>query len=259
MLQRLSEMMQLPEVMRDEFDELMTGAGSKLPQAIRETLEALKPGSDSELVRPGLLRRRPAPPSPSLQRPPSSALFAPQPPYLSSPQLPPPMHDRVGSPPPRLGASPKLGSVEWAELSWGRRRAPEPPPLDTGAAMATKALHALKEFAAGLPDESSQTAFAAGAEPVYAFCERYKGGLIDNSTGIVCRLIERFLAVERFYPDDRSELLGVTKLSAHHSDNGKTLQARCHCHYHRHLHLTSPPIPSCRRCSRTRRSSARCR
>jgi len=60
---------------------------------------------------------------------------------------------------------------------------------------------------------------------VYAFCERYKGGLIDNSTGIVCRLIERFLAVERFYPDDRSELLGVTKLSAHHSDNGKTLQA----------------------------------
>ena len=136
------------------------------------------------------------------------------------------MHDRVGSPPPRLGASPKLGSVEWAELSWGRRRAPEPPPLDTGAAMATKALHALKEFAAGLPDESSQTAFAAGAEPVYAFCERYKGGLIDNSTGIVCRLIERFLAVERFYPDDRSELLGVTKLSAHHSDNGKTLQAR---------------------------------
>ena len=92
--------------------------------------------------------------------------------------------------------------------------------------MATKALHALKEFAAGLPDESSQTAFAAGAEPVYAFCERYKGGLIDNSTGIVCRLIERFLAVERFYPDDRSELLGVTKLSAHHSDNGKTLQAR---------------------------------
>lgn len=51
-------MMQLPEVMRDEFDELMTGAGSKLPQAIRETLEALKPGSDSELVRAAA----PAPP-----------------------------------------------------------------------------------------------------------------------------------------------------------------------------------------------------
>ena len=195
------------------------------------------------------------------------------------------MHDRVGSPPPRLGASPKLGSVEWAELSWGRRRAPEPPPLDTGAAMATKALHALKEFAAGLPDESSQTAFAAGAEPVYAFCERYKGGLIeqrercpalplltplslyrykggliDNSTGIVCRLIERFLAVERFYPDDRSELLGVTKLSAHHSDNGKTLQARWPLHLHCHqCHPPHRPIPSCRRCSRTRRSSGRCR
>ena len=158
------------------------------------------------------------------------------------------MHDRVGSPPPRLGASPKLGSVEWAELSWGRRRAPEPPPLDTGAAMATKALHALKEFAAGLPDESSQTAFAAGAEPVYAFCERYKGGLIDNSTWIVCRLIERFLAVERFYPDDRSELLGVTKLSAHHSDNGKTLQARWPPSPPLPpLPSSSPPIPSCRR------------
>ena len=71
-LQRLSEMMQLPEVMRDEFDELMTGAGSKLPQAIRETLEALKPGSDSELVRPAscvAARAAPFPSAPSLLRP----------------------------------------------------------------------------------------------------------------------------------------------------------------------------------------------
>jgi len=69
-------MMQLPEVMRDEFDELMTGAGSKLPQAIRETLEALKPGSDSELVRPAAhgaaaLHLRPFPFS-ALPPPPSS-------------------------------------------------------------------------------------------------------------------------------------------------------------------------------------------
>ena len=41
------------QVMRDEFDELMTGAGSKLPQAIRDALLELKPeaAAGSELVR----------------------------------------------------------------------------------------------------------------------------------------------------------------------------------------------------------------
>jgi biotin carboxyl carrier protein len=103
-LQRLSEMMQLPEVMRDEFDELMTGAGSKLPQAIRETLEALKPGSDSELVRPAT----PAPPC----RPPL--------PFSALPPPPSSLHS--------LRISLHRSCPRRCTTAWGRRRPASAPP-----------------------------------------------------------------------------------------------------------------------------------
>ena len=61
-------------------------------------------------------------------------------------------------------------------------------------------------------DEASKVALRGQAAPVFEFGNRFKGGTLDMSTGVVRSFIEHFLRVEKLYPDDRSELLGVFNL-----------------------------------------------
>ena len=137
-LEQLVELLLNPAVLQSEYDELMTGAGSKLPQAPRERLVALQ-----------------------------------------------------GSP----------------DESFGSR-----------------VLAVLDEFVMSA-DQTTANSFREQAAPLYAFADRYKGGILDNSTHIVRGFIDHFLAIEKFYPDDRSELLGVYNLNNAQEDKTKVLQA----------------------------------
>ena len=130
-LARLQEMLVAPETLVHEWDELMAGVGSKLPQGAREKL--------AELV---------------------------------------------------------------------------PDPTNDGPFGAT-VLRALSEAEASMED-GAVTAFKQQAEPIYEFATRFKHGLLDNATGVVREFLEHFIAVERFYPDDKSELLGVYNLNIAH-------------------------------------------
>ena len=65
-------------------------------------------------------------------------------------------------------------------------------------------------------DDATLTAFKGQAAPVYDFATRFKNGLLDNSTAVVRSFLEHFIAVEKFYPDDKSELLGVYNLNLAH-------------------------------------------
>ena len=137
-LEQLVELLLDPAVLQSEYDELMTGAGSKLPQAPREQLVALQGSADE----------------------------------------------------------------------------------DFGA----RVLAVLDEFVVSA-DETTANSFRGQAAPLYAFADRYRGGMLDNSTHIVRGFIDRFLAIEKFYPDDRSELLGVYNLNNAQEDKAKVLQA----------------------------------
>ena len=65
-------------------------------------------------------------------------------------------------------------------------------------------------------DEAALAAFRSQAAPIFEFAQRFKNGLLDMSTGVIRSFIEHFIAVERFYPDDKSELLGVYSLNLAH-------------------------------------------
>jgi hypothetical protein len=84
-------------------------------------------------------------------------------------------------------------------------------------------------------DEASKVALKGQAAPVFEFGNRFKGGPLDMSTGVVRSFIEHFLRVEKLYPDDRSELLGVFNLcQAHPSDPATALQGvLSHCNVER--------------------------
>ena len=68
-------------------------------------------------------------------------------------------------------------------------------------------------------DDAAATALRGQAVDLVAFGMRFKGGLVDMSTGVIRGFIEHFLRVEKFYPDDRSELLGVYNLTQAHPDD----------------------------------------
>ena len=125
-------------VMHSEFEELMTGAGSKLPQAPREALGAL-----------------------------------------------------LGGPDEGLGG---------------------------------RVLKVLDAFVAAA-DEDTALAFKGSAAPLYSFGERYRTSTLDNATGVVRSFVEHFIAIEKFYPDDHSELVGVLNLNAAHEDKATVLLA----------------------------------
>ena len=84
-------------------------------------------------------------------------------------------------------------------------------------------------------DEASKVALKGQAAPVFEFGNRFKGGPLDMSTGVVRSFIEHFLRVEKLYPDDRSELLGVFNLcQAHPNDPATALQGvLSHCNVER--------------------------
>ena len=125
-------------VMHSEFEELMTGAGSKLPQAPREALGAL-----------------------------------------------------LGGPDEGLGG---------------------------------RVLKVLDAFVAAA-DEATALAFKGSAALLYSFGERYRTSTLDNATGVVRSFVEHFIAIEKFYPDDHSELVGVLNLNAAHEDKATVLLA----------------------------------
>lgn len=145
-LHKLSELLLDPEVMWSEYDELMAGPGSKLPEKPRLALAAL--------LTPG---RR---------------------------------------------ASPH-GSEGFGEA--------------VGATLAA--------FVATLDDGSATAAFKAASEPVAAFADKYKTGMLDMSTMVTASFLEHFLEVESVYPDDRSEIVGVLHLNESLNDPAKVLQA----------------------------------
>jgi len=137
-LELLSAILTDARVMHSEFEELMTGAGSKLPQAPREALSAL-----------------------------------------------------LGGPDEGLGA---------------------------------RVLQVLDAFVAAT-DEQTALAFKGQAAPLYSFGERYRTSTLDNATGVVRSFVEHFIAIEKFYPDDHSELVGVLNLNAAHEDKATVLLA----------------------------------
>ena len=121
MLARLSEILVTPETLVHEWEELMAGVGSKLPQGPREKLAVLVPD-----------------------------------------------------------------------------------PTNDGPFGAT-VLECMSAATSHM-DEATFTTFKQQAEPLYDFATRFKNGLLDNSTMVVREFIEHFIAVERFYPDDKSEV-----------------------------------------------------
>uniref|UniRef100_A0A7S4BXK4 Acetyl-CoA carboxylase n=1 Tax=Chrysotila carterae TaxID=13221 RepID=A0A7S4BXK4_CHRCT len=147
-LQRLSALLLNPKVMSAEFDELIAGPGSKLPQAPRAALEQLHAQGNVH------------------------------------------KHDCFGS----------------------------------------LVLDALRAHEATLPDAAAVAAFRAAAEPVYSFGHKYESGMLDFSTSCIASFIEHFLLVERVYPDDRAELLGVYHLNEAHKDDVDTVLSRVLSH-----------------------------
>jgi len=144
-LNKLSELLLDQRVMWSEYDELMAGPGSKLPEKPRQAL--------SQLLTPA------------------------------------------------------------------RRAA-----ADGGNGFGDTVLATLAAFSDTL-DEAAATAFKNASEPVAAFGEKYKSGMLDMSTFTLTAILEHFLEVEQVYPDDRSEIVGVKHLNESLSDPAAVLQA----------------------------------
>ena len=167
-LNKLSELLLDQRVMWSEYDELMAGPGSKLPEKPRQAL--------SQLLTPA------------------------------------------------------------------RRAA-----ADGGNGFGDTVLAALAAFSDTL-DEAAATAFKNASEPVAAFGEKYKSGMLDMSTFTLTAILEHFLEVEQVYPDDRSEIVGVKHLNESLSDPAAVLQAILS---HQQLDRKAPPLvtPAAPRCA----------
>jgi len=158
-LNKLSELLLDQRVMWSEYDELMAGPGSKLPEKPRQAL--------SQLLTPA------------------------------------------------------------------RRAA-----ADGGNGFGDTVLATLAAFSDTL-DEAAATAFKNASEPVAAFGEKYKSGMLDMSTFTLTAILEHFLEVEQVYPDDRSEIVGVKHLNESLSDPAAVLQAILS---HQQLDRKAPPL-----------------
>ena len=125
--------------------------------------------------------------------------------------------------------SPFLIVDEWSELMAGvgskmpqhcrdalQKLAPDP---KADSAFGAEVLAVLEQSVANAESEGAAVALTQQAAPLFDFGTRFKGGLIDNATSVVRSFIEHFLAVEKFYPDDRSELLGVYNLTQANPDS----------------------------------------
>merc|ERR1740139_254657 len=85
-----------------------------------------------------------------------------------------------------------------------------------------RVLKVLDAFVAAA-DEATALAFKGSAALLYSFGERYRMSTLDNATGVVRSFVEHFIAIEKFYPDDHSELVGVLNLNAAHEDKATVL------------------------------------